>query len=280
MLCVRLYAILAAFCAMLEGCGMNTRKEFIRDGFGLAAIISAQTAPAILVRSMAAARNGIGVRARTVPPPAVDYWGLCFTALEDGSTVGVQRHEATSASYPCPDLSLRISYEGITWIPYLVGTMIGLRNGETVCFSAGDGGNERTSATGRSGFGYNYFSGTGVLAASGSLDSILLNSNQITTALPNYCYRNLFSRMTALISSPLIVAPAGSSSYISLFNQCVNLESITCMFDSWVSGATNGWVNGVKDTGTFYCKSVLGTDATIQRGISNCPQGWTVVNIG
>ena len=36
---------------------MNTRKGFIRDGFGLAAILAAQSAPAILVRSMVAARG-------------------------------------------------------------------------------------------------------------------------------------------------------------------------------------------------------------------------------
>ena len=61
---VRSYAILVAFCAMLEGCGMNTRKQFIREGFGLAAIVATQTAPAILVRSMCAARNGIAAAKR------------------------------------------------------------------------------------------------------------------------------------------------------------------------------------------------------------------------
>ena len=53
----RLYAILGAVLAILEGGGMNTRKGFIRDGFGIAAILAAQSAPAILVRSMVAARG-------------------------------------------------------------------------------------------------------------------------------------------------------------------------------------------------------------------------------
>lgn len=60
----RLYAILGAVLAILEGGGMNTRKGFIRDGFGLAAILAAQSAPAILVRSMVAARNGIAAAKR------------------------------------------------------------------------------------------------------------------------------------------------------------------------------------------------------------------------
>lgn len=60
----RSYAILVAVLAILEGGGMNTRKQFLRDGFGLAAILSTQTAPAILVRSMAAARNGIAAAKR------------------------------------------------------------------------------------------------------------------------------------------------------------------------------------------------------------------------
>ena len=53
----RLYAILGAVLAILEGGGMNTRKGFIREGFGLASILAAQSSPAILVRSMVAARG-------------------------------------------------------------------------------------------------------------------------------------------------------------------------------------------------------------------------------
>ena len=53
---------------------MNTRKQFLRDGFGLAAILSSQTAPAILVRSMAAARNGIVLGRKRLPYDAeVEY---------------------------------------------------------------------------------------------------------------------------------------------------------------------------------------------------------------
>lgn len=93
---VRLYAILAAFCAMLEGGGMNTRKGFIRDGFGLAAILAAQTAPAILVRSMAAARNGIAA-AKSLSAKSYVQGGLI--AMWDGienAGWGVHDMEATT----------------------------------------------------------------------------------------------------------------------------------------------------------------------------------------
>ena len=43
---------------------MNTRKSFIRDGLGLAAIVAAQTSPAVIVRSMVAARIGIAAAKR------------------------------------------------------------------------------------------------------------------------------------------------------------------------------------------------------------------------
>ena len=94
MLCVRIYALLAAFCAILEGGGMNTRKEFIREGFGLAAILAAQTAPAILVRSMVAARNGIAAAKRL---SAKSYVQDGLVAMWDGiENAGWGVHDASA----------------------------------------------------------------------------------------------------------------------------------------------------------------------------------------
>ena len=42
---------------------MTTRRDMLKSGAGLAAILAAQSAPAIIVRSMVAARNSIGMKA-------------------------------------------------------------------------------------------------------------------------------------------------------------------------------------------------------------------------
>ena len=43
--------------------------------------------------------------------------------------------------------------------------------------------------------------------------------------------------------------------------------------------ATAAWLSNVSASGTFYCPAELGTNETITRGTSNCPEGWTVINI-
>lgn len=65
-----------------------------------------------------------------------------------------------------------------------------------------------------------------------------------------------------------------------MFSYCRSLSSIDVDFTVWpaASYATIGWVSMVAATGTFKCPTALGTDATIQRGESYCPAGWTVVN--
>jgi len=76
---------------------MNTRKQFLRDGFGLAAILSAQSAPAILVRSMVAARNGIAAAKRGWVNPYVTD-GL--VAMWDGEwNAGGGVHDATATGW-------------------------------------------------------------------------------------------------------------------------------------------------------------------------------------
>ncbi|MCR5750722.1 MAG: hypothetical protein K6G91_02055 [Kiritimatiellae bacterium] len=64
-----------------------------------------------------------------------------------------------------------------------------------------------------------------------------------------------------------------------MFDGCRALAEVRVSFSAWLSGATRNWMRSVPASGTFYCPSALGTDATITRGANNCPAGWTVVNI-
>lgn len=88
---------------------MNTRKQFIREGFGLAAILSAQTAPAILVRSMTAARNGIAAAKRGwVNPYITDglvamwdgEWNAGGGVHDSSATTWIDLSGTGNANYP------------------------------------------------------------------------------------------------------------------------------------------------------------------------------------
>lgn len=120
------------------------------------------------------------------------------------------------------------------------------------------------------------------------------------------CYRNMFEGCTGLTSTPDLpadqnpvawccdsmfigctglvkaVLPAtgslGYTTFGSMFYGCTNLSSVECHFSSWGEGTTN-WLSGVASNGEFKCSSALGTNETIARGVSRCPENWTVVNV-
>lgn len=62
------------------------------------------------------------------------------------------------------------------------------------------------------------------------------------------------------------------------FQGCSSLTCISTDLSAWPANGFPDWVSGVAATGKFICPEALGTDATIQRGSSYCPTGWTVVN--
>ena len=98
------------------------------------------------------------------------------------------------------------------------------------------------------------------------------------TSLAQYCYYNMFTGCSALADG--VVLPAGTlttNCYNFMFQNCRSLKSIITNQTSF-TGCTN-WVQNVASGGTFTCPSALGTAATITRGNSACPSGWTVVNI-
>ena len=118
--------------------------------------------------------------------------------------------------------------------------------------------------------------------------AMFINCTGLTTApslpattLEQSCYDNLFSGCSSLIKAPVLPATAAppTYSYRSLFQNCSALREIETHATAWSKSGLNNWVDGVAATGTFRCLTALGTDETITRGLSNCPVGWTVVNI-
>lgn len=101
------------------------------------------------------------------------------------------------------------------------------------------------------------------------------------TTLQNSCYSNMFNNCTSLTAAPELPATTlVDYCYSWMFYNCRNIPTIQVAFTAWgPSTATGTWVGNVAATGTFKCPAALGDDSTITRGSSNCPNGWTVVNI-
>jgi hypothetical protein len=231
-------------------------------------------------------------------------WWLCFTAEEANSTVSM----TTFGSAP-PEVSLKTSIDGgQTWTPFTVGsTTITLANvGDKVYFAAGEDGNEHMAViVGGSARSGNSFAMTGRVAASGNVMS-LLNAEApgdtagyacflwlfrecaaLTTApelpattLAAHCYDGMFEGCTSIVSAPELPATTlAAYCYSEMFRGCTSLTTVTTMQSAWGADTNFSWVLNVAATGTFYCPAELGTNETITRGASNCPEGWTVVNI-
>ena len=129
------------------------------------------------------------------------------------------------------------------------------------------------------------------------------------TALKASCYRQMFYGCTSLTTAPALPATTaaalayvyyqmfmgctslqrtqdiamttatGTNALMQMFSGCTDLAYIVLTgMTSWSTRMTS-WVDGVAASGTFKCPAALGDDATITRGTSNCPTGWTVVNI-
>ena len=98
--------------------------------------------------------------------------------------------------------------------------------------------------------------------------------------LATNCCQNMFQNCTSLSGS--VVLPATTlvnNCYGYMFQQC-KLDTIEVHFTAdWGMSNTGYWVYGIASGGTFKCPTALGTNETITRDVSNCPAGWTVVNI-
>ena len=96
------------------------------------------------------------------------------------------------------------------------------------------------------------------------------------TTLNDWCYSQMFSECTSLVNAPDLPATTlVKYCYQSMFSNCSSLNNIKCLATSInANGATNGWMVGVSETGTF-TKDPNATWSTGQDGI---PTGWTVVD--
>ena len=217
------------------------------------------------------ARNAI-LAGGAAPGPTPAYWGLCFTAEQANSTV------AMVAKDSAPSVNLLYSTDAANWSPFVVGTTtVTLASvGDKVWLKAGSGGNTTIGAPRY----HNNFSLSGLVAASGSVMS-LLNGEQETYAFSESCvFQRLFSGCTALTTAPTLPATTLTSNcYSRMFFRCSSLSSITVDFSVFnPTNATISWIQGVAANGTFYCPTALGTNETITRGVTYCPEGWTVIN--
>ena len=214
----------------------------------------------------------------TVPPrvlPATTLASQCYSNMFKGCTSLVSAPElpATTLANDCYSLM----FQGCTSLvsaPSLPATTLASQ-----CYSS-------------------MFSGCTALVAAPSLPATTLASQCYSnmfqsctslvsapelpaTTLAVECYWQMFSGCTALVAAPSLPAiTLANSCYNSMFKNCTALTWIELAATSW-TGATNSfadWVSGVAASGTFRCPTALGTDATITRGASNCPVGWTVVN--
>ena len=140
---------------------------------------------------------------------------------------------------------------------------------------------------------------------------LFLNCASLTAApelpaetLTTRCYGKMFQACTSLTAAPeLPAATLGTGSYQDMFRACTSLTAVeiqatslansslgTCFaecsslitikvhFKQFTGENMANWVRDVAATGTFYCPTALGTNATITRGVSACPEGWTVIN--
>lgn len=230
------------------------------------------------------------------------FWGLGFTAETPNATISLQAVGSAPAIY------LETSFdEGRTWNSYTTGDIIELPHiGDRVCFAAPPGVENRYNSADNTGQGkYNHFVISGKMSASGSVMSYLKREESQTsisymrglgnlfqnctgltkppelpaTTLTARCYMYMFSGCTNLAAAPVLPAEeVYTNSYRGIMANCPLINEIRVGLKSFATPVTN-WLANTSPTGTFYCPAELGTNETIQRGPSYCPEGWTVVNI-
>ena len=233
--------------------------------------------------------------------PSTGYWGLCFTAEQANSSVAM----VTTGN--APSVSLEHSTDASNWTPFEVGrTTITLASvGDMVYLRAGSGGNTKF---GTDLSNYNSFALTGKIAASGNIMSMLNGSTPLDSITEGFCFCGLFENAAALTQAPELPARVVSSQAYAklfrlcssllkgptlrgvssdgtpacgrqLFDNCSSLKEISVNWTSWPPSLQRAfWARGLAAGGVFRCPLALGTNETITRGNSNCPNGWTVIN--
>lgn len=97
------------------------------------------------------------------------------------------------------------------------------------------------------------------------------------TVLAEHCYQSMLNNCNDLQAAPVLPATElKTNCYKLMFWGCYRIKSIEVNFTNWRGelGATENWVYGVANNGTFTCPSTV----TEQFDASHIPRGWTVIN--
>lgn len=221
---------------------------------------------------------------------------LTFKANADSSSIKLQ---ANGSPY---STTMYYSKNGGSWTPYSLNTVISFNKNETVAFSATTEQFSKSNnsnayqfvAQGTNGSMEIYGNIRSLINMSapkdycfarnllfcdvyGNVENLILPSGEI----PTRCMEYLFFGDHYLSTGPALQAGTYyNAACRNMFYDCPRLQSLTAYFTSWGSyNAFDIWLNSVQNGGIFYCPTALGTNETITRGTSNCPNNWTVVNI-
>lgn len=159
---------------------------------------------------------------------ASEFRGLKLTALAPNSTVSMmaQPDEGT------PSISLRYSTDdGTTWSPFVVGTtVVTLAHvGDSVCFESTQTGINKTAGPGgENADDSNVFVMTGLISASGNINSILSKAGEweSITSLKgaDWTFNALFFGCSSLVAPPdLPAVEVSDGSYHRMFMDCTSL---------------------------------------------------------
>ena len=145
---------------------------------------------------------------------------LCFTAQEPNSTVKMVAYGSA------PVVNLKISRDGRSWTPYVMGSDILLQNVDDKVYWKAVGSNERMATSGSS---YNYFEMTGKIGASGNINSLLEEDEDAARTLSlagkDYCYFYLFLNIWNLTTAPELPSTTlANNCYNGMFANCSSLK--------------------------------------------------------
>lgn len=146
----------------------------------------------------------------------IDFKGLKFTNAQSTPSTVAFHNNGTNA----PDV--KFSYDGEEWTEWNPDTPVTLADEGDFIFVKGD----NASGFSTSSTNFTNFVLTGKIATSGSIMSLIDNSDGSLTIIPsNHCFRELFKNNHSLISVPDInVSNMTVACFVRTFADCANLE--------------------------------------------------------
>ena len=160
-------------------------------------------------------------RSNLLKMPAVTYVGSVPESPLKFASTGSTSISLTKSGTP-DAITLEYKLDSGEWTSYTVGNAIDLTDGQEVSFRAGASGNSSFSQS-YSNYYQFVFSGSGTVAASGNIMS-LLNREGGLTIPTSYCFAGLFEGCTSLTTAPTLPATTlAKYCYLHLFDGCSGL---------------------------------------------------------